>query len=77
VSLGQVVDEVLRLDPRAVGLAGALRARGLGNTDAVLAARTGTLVMQATFERWVDNPDQAPFKQIARQALVELRELIT
>jgi AcrR family transcriptional regulator len=69
--------ELIKTASLAAGLARALRARGLGSTDAVLAARAGTLVMQATFERWVDNPDQAPFRQIARQALAELRELIT
>jgi AcrR family transcriptional regulator len=69
--------ELIKGASLAAALARALRARGLGDSAAVLAARTGTLVMHATFERWVEDPDRRPFEQIARQALAELRELVT
>ena len=53
----------------------ALRARGIGETAAALAAWTGTTVMHVAFEQWVNDPDQAPFQRIARDALAELREI--
>jgi hypothetical protein len=59
----------------AAAMARALRARGLGNTAAALAARTGMIIMQVAFEQWVDDPDQAPFQQIASDALAQLREI--
>jgi AcrR family transcriptional regulator len=42
---------------------------------ASLAARTCTTIMQVTFEQWVGDPDRAPFQQIARDALAQLREI--
>jgi hypothetical protein len=53
----------------------ALRARGFEDTTATLAALTGTTVMRVAFEKWVGDPDGAPFEQIARDALAQLREL--
>ena len=59
----------------AAAMAQALRARGLGDTAATLAAQTGTTVMHVAFEQWVDDPDRTPFQQIARDALAQLREI--
>ncbi|MDN3353156.1 hypothetical protein [Actinomadura sp. DC4] len=56
-------------------MAGALRAQGVGDTAATLAARTGTTVMHVAFEQWVEDPDKSPFQQIARNALAQLREI--
>jgi hypothetical protein len=56
-------------------MARALRARGFGNTAAALAALTGTTIMHVAFEQWIDDPNQAPFQQIAREALAQLREI--
>ena len=56
-------------------MARALRARGFGDTAAGLAAFTGTTILHIAFEQWVDDPDQAPFQQIARDALAQLREI--
>ena len=53
----------------------ALRARGLGDTAAALAAHTGVTIMNVAFEQWIDDPDQTPFQQIARDALAQLREI--
>jgi hypothetical protein len=49
----------------------ALRARRLGDTAAALAARTGTTILHIAFVHWVEDPDQAPFQQIARDALAQ------
>jgi AcrR family transcriptional regulator len=67
--------ELIKAASLAAGLARALRARGLGDSAATLAARTGITIMQVAFEQWVDNPDRTPFQQIARDALAQLREL--
>jgi AcrR family transcriptional regulator len=67
--------ELIKAASLAAAMAGALRARGLGDTAATLAALTGTTVMHVAFERWVNDPEQAPFAQIARDALAQLREI--
>jgi AcrR family transcriptional regulator len=67
--------ELIKAASLAAAVAGALRARGLEDTAATLAARTGLIVMQVAFEQWVDDPDRAPFQRIARDALAQLREI--
>jgi len=67
--------ELIKGASLAAGMSRALRARGLKETTATLAARTGILVMQVTFEQWVGDPSRAPFQEIARDALAQLREL--
>jgi AcrR family transcriptional regulator len=67
--------ELIKAASLAAAMAGALRARGLGDTAATLAARTCMIIMQVAFEQWVDGPDQTPFQQIARDALAQLREI--
>lgn len=67
--------ELIKASSLANAMAKALRARGFGETAATLAALTGTTVMHVAFEQWVGDPDQAPFAQIARNALAQLREL--
>jgi AcrR family transcriptional regulator len=67
--------ELIKAASLATAMAAALRARGLGETTAALAARTCIIVMQLAFEQWVNDPDQAPFQQVARDALGQLREI--
>jgi len=67
--------ELIKAASLAAALARALRARGLGDTAAALAALTGTTVMHVAFEQWVQDPDRAPFQQVARDALGQLREI--
>jgi AcrR family transcriptional regulator len=67
--------ELIKGASLAAALAGALRARGVGDTAAALAARTGTTIMGLAFEQWAGDPDQTPFQQIARDALAQLREI--
>lgn len=67
--------ELIKAASLAAAMARALRARGLGNTAATLAAHTGITIMHVAFEQWVDDPDQAPFQQIARDALAQLRDI--
>ncbi len=67
--------ELIKAASLAAAMARALRARGVGETAATLAALTGTTVMHVAFEQWVQDPDQAPFQQVARDALGQLREI--
>jgi len=48
---------------------------GAGDTAAALAAWTGTTIMHVAFEQWVDDQNRTPFKQLARDALAQLREI--
>ena len=67
--------ELIKAASLAAGMAGALRARGFGDTAATLAAHTGTTIMHVAFEQWVDDPDRTPFQHIAGDALAQLREI--
>jgi AcrR family transcriptional regulator len=69
--------ELIKAASLAAAMARALRARGLADTAANLAALTGTTVMHVAFEQWISDPDQTPFAQIARDALAQLRQLAT
>ncbi len=69
--------ELIKAASLSAAMARALRARGLGEPAASLAALTGTTVMHVAFEQWVDDPDRRPFSQFARDALAQLRELAT
>jgi AcrR family transcriptional regulator len=67
--------ELIKASSLAAAMARALRARGLGDTAAALAAWTGTTIMHVAFEQWVDDQDRTPFKEFARDALAQLREI--
>jgi AcrR family transcriptional regulator len=67
--------ELIKAASLAAAMAGALRARGLDDTPAVLAAHTGVTIMHVAFEQWICDPDKAPFQQVARDALAQLRLL--
>jgi AcrR family transcriptional regulator len=61
--------ELIKAASLAAAMARALRARGFDDTAATLAAYTATTVMHVAFEQWVDDPNQTPFKQVAKNAL--------
>jgi hypothetical protein len=67
--------ELIKAASLTAAMARALRARGFGDTAATLAAHTGTTIMHVTFEQWVNDPNETPFQQIARDALAQLREI--
>ena len=67
--------ELIKAASLTDGMARALRARGLGDTPAALAAHTAVAVMHIAFEKWVNDPNPAPFRPIARDALAQLQEI--
>jgi AcrR family transcriptional regulator len=67
--------ELIKAASLVAAMTRALRARGLGDTAAAITAWTGVTTMHVAFEQWVDDPDQTPFQQIAKDALAQLREI--
>jgi hypothetical protein len=67
--------ELIKVASLAASMQRALRARGLGDTGASLAALTATMVMHVAFEQWVNDPDKPPFATFARSALAQLQQI--
>jgi AcrR family transcriptional regulator len=67
--------ELIKAASLAAAMARALRARGLGDTHATLAAHLAVTLMHVAFEQWVDDPDKTPFQQVASNALAQLQQL--
>jgi len=65
--------ELLKRARLATAIADALRARGVDDTSARLAAEMGVLAFSATVARWSEPVNQQPFTTIARTALRELQ----
>jgi AcrR family transcriptional regulator len=67
--------ELLKAASLVAAMTQALRAQEFDDTTATLAAWTGATILHVTYEQWANDPDQAPFQQIARDALAQLREI--
>lgn len=67
--------ELVKLATMAVGLAEGLRARGIPEPDASLAAETGIAVFRVAFGLWVRESEQRGFREIVHEALARLRRL--
>ena len=65
--------ELIKLASLATALAGALRARGVRDPTAGLAAEAGIAVFKIAFERWVDESNQHDLPLLMRESLDELR----
>jgi hypothetical protein len=59
----------------SAALADALRRRGIGDTEASLAAETGAAVYRVAFQRWVDASDDLDLRDAIRQSFAQLRAL--
>jgi AcrR family transcriptional regulator len=67
--------ELLKLASLGVASAAALRARGVPDPAAGLAAEAGVTVFKVAFERWIADPAPESFTQCVRDALGELKAL--
>ena len=67
--------ELIKLASLAASLADAMRQRGVADTPARLAAETGVAVFKIAFDRWIDEDNAAPFAQIIRDSLAELKSV--
>ncbi|HEY3925057.1 MAG TPA: TetR family transcriptional regulator [Acidothermaceae bacterium] len=65
--------ELIKLAALATSLAGALRARGVGDLAANLTAEAGIAVFKIAFERWIDPTNERGFSELIRESLAELK----
>jgi len=65
--------ELIKLASLASALANALRARGVSDPTASLAAEAGIAVFKIAFERWVDESNQRDLPPLIRESLNALR----
>jgi AcrR family transcriptional regulator len=68
--------ELLKRARLADALSGALRARGLPETDAMLAAQIGLLAFSSAYATWAAPDNARPYPQIADEALRDLADRV-
>ena len=69
--------ELIKLASLAAALADALRARGVADPAASLAAEAGIAVFRIAFARWVTDRSPRDFPQVIRESLEELKAVTT
>ncbi|TQS45636.1 TetR/AcrR family transcriptional regulator [Cryptosporangium phraense] len=69
--------ELLKLSALKAANADALRARGVPDADAVLAAEFGAAIFHVGFQRWVDDSTGVGLDRHVRQVADDLKALIT
>jgi AcrR family transcriptional regulator len=67
--------QLVKLEALSAAAAQELRARGMGDTAAVLAAQAGVSVMFLAVERWIDPANTEPLRHLLAECLAELREV--
>ncbi len=65
--------ELIKLASLSRAVADALRRRGVGDPTAILTAEAGITVFRVGFERWVDEANRQPLRELMDEALEELR----
>ena len=69
--------ELLKMADLAESLTGALRARGVGDPTAALAAHSGVTVFNVAFSQWVTPGEARSFHEIQARTMEELVAVIT
>ena len=67
--------ELIKLATLSAALAEGLRARGVAEPDASLAAEAGIAVFRVAFAQWVDASERRGYVEIVGEALARLRSL--
>jgi AcrR family transcriptional regulator len=67
--------ELIKLAQMSAALADGLRRRGVGDTEASLAAEAGAAVYRVAFQRWFDATDDLDLRDVVRRSFAELRAL--
>ncbi|MEV7421745.1 MULTISPECIES: TetR family transcriptional regulator [unclassified Streptomyces] len=65
--------ELIKLASLASAMAGTLRARGVADPAASLAAEAGIAVFKIAFERWIEDGEERDLSQLMRESLAELK----
>jgi AcrR family transcriptional regulator len=68
--------ELLKMSALAAAMADALRAHGINDTAATLAAESGVAVLRVAFARWLAQGEQHPYRECQRDAFAQLRTLL-
>ena len=68
--------ELVKLDELAAAMAGALRARGIAEPAASLAAEAGIAVFKVARARWLGEPGQPDLPGLLRESMAELRSVL-
>jgi AcrR family transcriptional regulator len=67
--------ELIKLASLASTIADVLRARGVGDLPASLAAEAGIAVFKVAFERWISDAGQADLSRLIRESFEELKSV--
>ena len=67
--------QLIKFTALAEALAGALRARGVGDPAAILAAETGVTALRVASDRWIADPSHKSMLTVGRETLAALREV--
>ncbi len=67
--------ELIKLQSLSAAIAAALRARGISENDAELAAQTGVTVFHLAFARWIAQEDPAALGLLTAESLEQLRSV--
>ncbi len=67
--------ELIKMASLSAALAGGLRARGVPEPDASLAAEAGIVVLRVAFERWVAEPQDGDLSRLMRESLDRLKDI--
>ncbi len=68
--------ELSKLAALGAALAEGLRARGLPEPAAGVAAEAGLVVFKTAFDRWIHGTDQRTWDQLVQQSLTDLRAVV-
>jgi AcrR family transcriptional regulator len=67
--------ELIKMATLSAALAQALRARGVGDSDASLVAEAGIAVFRIAFAQWVSDAETRGYVEIVNESLERLRQL--
>lgn len=67
--------QLIKFTVLAEALAGALRARGVGDPAAILAAEAGVTALRVATTQWIANPGHNSMLTVGRETLAALREV--
>ena len=67
--------QLIKFTALAEALAGALRARGVSDPAAILAAEAGVTALRVASERWIADPSHRSMLTVGRETLATLREV--
>jgi AcrR family transcriptional regulator len=70
---GLLERELIKMAKLAAAVAVALRARGVGEPAATLAAEAGIAAFKTAFQRWLSEPQQPDFAALIRESIEDLK----